>query len=113
MSTLENFREVSVGSERLYQTCATFTEVARKLVQSQLSPTGIYDRDKDALIFPDSTSLFHPEAFQNAFEPGDMNYLDPSYATDILNDWLSGPPFPWEKFEVGTDGCDDSGRMVL
>lgn len=102
LSTLETFRTASQGSERLYQMCSTFTQVAKKLVNSEQSPIGIYNHQQDSLEFSDSshgTSLFYPEIFEDAFGPGDMNYVDPSYATDILDGWLNGPPFPWDKLD--------------
>lgn len=108
VDTLENFRNASRGSERLYQICATFTQVAKKLVQPQRLPIGLYNQQQDSLRFSDashSTSLFYPENFQDAFEPGDMNCVSPSSAIGILNDWLSGPPFPWDKFDVGFENC--------
>lgn len=106
VSTLENFRNASQGSERLYQICSTFTQVAKKLVQSHPLSIGIYNQQQDSLTISDtsrSTSLFSPEIFQNTFEDGDINCGSPSYAMDILNDWLSGPPFPWEKMDVNSE----------
>lgn len=102
LSTFENFRNASQGSQRLYQVCSTFTQVAKKLVNSEQSPIGIYNHQQDSLEFSDSslsTSLFYPEIFEDALAPGEMDYVDPSYATDILDGWLSGPPFPWDKLD--------------
>ncbi|OKL59647.1 hypothetical protein UA08_05133 [Talaromyces atroroseus] len=104
VDTLENFRNVSQGSERLYQICVTFTQIAKKLVQSQRSPIGgIYNQQQDSLLLVDSshsTSLFDSETLQEIFDSDDMNGVNPSYAMDTLNDWLSGPPFPWDKLDV-------------
>ncbi|KAJ0422367.1 fungal-specific transcription factor domain-containing protein [Aspergillus carlsbadensis] len=132
LSTLQTFRYTSRGSETLYQICATFTQVARKLVSSQQwLPTmgGIYTQQhqqrqqqdqyqKDKLrvsdIAQNPSSLFEPQFFQDALYAGaghsdgnstpamtDSGTLDPAYTSDILNDWLNGPPFPWERL----DGC--------
>ena len=102
VGTLENFRNASQGSERFYQICATFTQIAKRLVQQEQSPIGVYNEQQDSLSFPDisqGTSTFHPGDFQDAFQSGTMSFLNPSSTTDILNDWLSGPPFPWEIFD--------------
>lgn len=102
VGTLENFRNISQGSENLYQICAAFTQVARKLVQSQSLPEGTPNSQLDALQFSGShnTTLFDPEILQDGFESGEIDGIHPSYAMDILSDWLSGPPFPWDKFDV-------------
>lgn len=103
MGTLENSRNTSQSSERFFTICATFTEIAKKLVQSQRTSIGIYNQQQDSLRFPDTLhgmSPFYPENAQNASESGAMNHASPSSAIGILNDWLSGPPFPWDKFEV-------------
>ncbi|OQE35353.1 hypothetical protein PENCOP_c013G02517 [Penicillium coprophilum] len=110
VGTLENFRSSSQGSERLYQICATFTQVARKLVQSQQSPVGSYNQQQNSLRISDTshgTSLFPPEVIQDTFGSSDLNSVNP-YAIDILNDWLSGPPFPWDKIDVDFDNSHSS-----
>lgn len=67
------------------------------------SPIGIHNHQQDSLEFSDAshgTSLFYPEILEAASESGHMNYIDPSYATDILDGWLSGPPFPWDELDM-------------
>ncbi|PWY83839.1 hypothetical protein BO94DRAFT_599265 [Aspergillus sclerotioniger CBS 115572] len=44
LATFENFRQAYQSSERLYEICATFTQIADKLVHSQRSSIGIYDQ---------------------------------------------------------------------
>lgn len=100
VGTLENFRSASQGSESLYQICVTFAQVAKKLVQSERVPVGTYDQEQDSLQFADTSSLLDPEILQDGFESGEMTGVHPSYAMDILGDWLSGPPFPWDNFDV-------------
>lgn len=102
VSTLENFRKVSRGSERLYQICATFAHLAKKLIQSQLLPTGINHQQGDSIGLSDisgSTSPFHPEIFEDVFGVEDFDLLS-SYATDILHDWANGQLLSWEKFDT-------------
>jgi hypothetical protein len=123
LSTLQTFRHTSRGSENLYQICATFTQVAKKLVSSQQwLPTmgGVYTQQQqqghqqDTLrvsdISQNPSSLFEPQFFQDALYDGPssdagLGSLDPAYTSDILNDWLSGPPFPWERLGVDFGGC--------
>ncbi|PYI01184.1 hypothetical protein BO78DRAFT_354092 [Aspergillus sclerotiicarbonarius CBS 121057] len=101
LATFENFRKASQGSERLYQICATFTQIA-KLVQSQRLSIGTYNQQDDSLILSEisgDTSIFHPDTFQDMFEIDDVNRVTSLYATDILNDWFSGQPFLWDRFD--------------
>ncbi|KAL3495481.1 hypothetical protein BJX62DRAFT_233473 [Aspergillus germanicus] len=124
LSTLQAFRHTSRGSENLYQICATFIQVAQKLVSSQQwLPTmgGLYtqhhqDQQQETLRVSDmlqnpSSSLFEPQFFQDALYDGSsatadlLGSVDPAYTSDILNDWLSGPPFPWERLDVELGGC--------
>lgn len=82
-------------------------------MHSQSSPAVIFDQDGDTLIFPDNTSFLNPEALQYIDQTGDMNNFDPAYATNILNDWLSGPPFPWDDFEGGFETGQQSSHGFL
>ncbi|RAL02337.1 fungal specific transcription factor domain-containing protein [Aspergillus ibericus CBS 121593] len=88
LTTFENFRKASQGSEHLYQICATFTQIAERLDQSRLS-IGTYNQEDDSLKLSDqseTTPLFHPDTFQDMFEIDDMTRVTSLYATDILND---------------------------
>ncbi|XHG04012.1 hypothetical protein AWENTII_007296 [Aspergillus wentii] len=120
LSTLKSFRSFSRGSENLYQICSTFTQVARKLVQSQQwLPTtgGVYTQQQQQGPLPildisQNPSLFEPGFFQDALFDGSsaanlggFDGLDPTYTSDILNGWLSGPPFPWDKLDVDFGNC--------
>ncbi|KAL3447877.1 fungal-specific transcription factor domain-containing protein [Aspergillus insuetus] len=129
LSTLQTFRHTSRSSENLYQICATFTQVANKLVSSQQwLPTmgGVYTQhqhqhqqqpqhqQQDTLrvsdILQNPSSLFEPQFFQDALFDGSssdagLGSLDPAYTSDILNDWLSGPPFSWERLDAELGGC--------
>jgi hypothetical protein len=54
-------------------------------------------------------SLFEPQFFEDALFDGSssdagLGSFDPAYTSDILNDWLNGPPFPWERLDVGFGG---------
>jgi hypothetical protein len=56
------------------------------------------------------SSLFEPQFFEDALYDGssataDLGSFNPAYTSDILNDWLSGPPFPWERLDVDFRGC--------
>ena len=100
--SLETFRKVSQGAERLYQVCAPFTNIAEKLVQSQQLSVGIYNEQKDSLRLPDTpgdTSMFHPEDLQNVLDMDNENEATSLYATDLLNEFLSGEPFLWNRFD--------------
>lgn len=104
--SFETFRKVSQGAERLYQICATFTNIAEKLVQSQQLSVGIDNEQKDSLRLPDTpgdTSMFHPEDLQNVLDMDNGDGATSLYATDLLNEFLSGEPFLWNRFdfEVG------------
>ncbi|GLA74045.1 hypothetical protein AtubIFM55763_004986 [Aspergillus tubingensis] len=102
VGSFETFRKVSQGAERLYQICATFTNLAEKLVQSQQLSVGIYNEQKDSLKLPDTpgdTSMFHPEDLQNVLDMNNGDGATSLYATDLLNEFLSGEPFLWNRFD--------------
>ncbi|KAJ5371262.1 uncharacterized protein N7496_007354 [Penicillium cataractarum] len=112
--TLQAFRTTSRGYENLYLICSTFIQVAKKPVSSQQrlpSIGGIYATQhqlQDSLRVSDMAqkpTLFEPEFFQDALSADfstheDVGLLDPAYTADILNDWLNGPPFPWERLDM-------------
>ncbi|KAL4887665.1 hypothetical protein BJY04DRAFT_225557 [Aspergillus karnatakaensis] len=103
VATFENFRKTSHGSERLYQICATFAQLAEKIIESQLSPIGIYDNVEDSLVLEDvsgASSFFNQDTFQDLFDIDDANRASSLYATDVLNDWVGGDPFLWDKFDM-------------
>ncbi|GFN11553.1 fungal specific transcription factor domain-containing protein [Aspergillus tubingensis] len=104
--SFETFRKVSLGAERLYQICATLTNIAEKLLQSQQLSVGIYNEQEDSLRLPDTpgdTSMFHAEDLQNVLDMDNGDEATSLYATDLLNEFLSGEPFLWNRFdfEVG------------
>ena len=51
---LRSMRSASKGSERLYQICATFSHLARRLVEDRLSCVGTYNQQDNSLLFLDS-----------------------------------------------------------
>ncbi|OJZ85405.1 hypothetical protein ASPFODRAFT_62051 [Aspergillus luchuensis CBS 106.47] len=101
--SFETFRKVSQGAERLYQICATFTNIAEKLLQSQQLSVGIYNEQEDSLRLPDTpgdTSMFHAEDLQNVLDMDNVDGATSLYATELLNEFLSGEPFLWNRFDL-------------
>ncbi|RAH59273.1 hypothetical protein BO85DRAFT_418572 [Aspergillus piperis CBS 112811] len=101
--SFETFRKVSQGAERLYQICATFTNIAEKLLQSQQLSVGIYNEQEDSLRLPDTpgdTSMFHAEDLQNVLDMDNVDGATSLYATELLNEFLSGEPFMWNRFDL-------------
>lgn len=101
--SFETFRKVSQGAERLYQICATFTNIAEKLLQSQQLSVGIYNEKDDSLRLPDTpgdTSMFHAEDLQNVLDMDNVDEATSLYATELLNEFLSGEPFLWNRFDL-------------
>ncbi|KAL3429318.1 hypothetical protein BDV09DRAFT_203046 [Aspergillus tetrazonus] len=80
VATLEGFRGASKGSERLYQICAGFSQIASSL-ESEIS-----------------TIQFLPETLEDILGSfsDDANTF---YATDLLKDWFSGQPFFGNRFD--------------
>lgn len=74
MSSLASSRKVSVVQSVFTRHAPVLSRSLKSCAVTAVSSRYL-GRDKDTSIFPDSTSLFHPEAFQNAFDPGDMNHL--------------------------------------
>ncbi|PYH34003.1 uncharacterized protein BO87DRAFT_426275 [Aspergillus neoniger CBS 115656] len=104
--SFETFRKVSQGAEHLYQICATFTNIAEKLLQSQQLSVGINNEQEDSLRLPDTPgdpSMFIAEDLQNVLDMDNGDGATSLYATDLLNEFLSGEPFLWNRFdfEVG------------
>ncbi|KAI2885964.1 transcriptional regulator family: Fungal Specific TF [Aspergillus niger] len=102
VGTFETFRKVSHGAERLYQVCTTFTNIAEKIIQSQQSSVGIYDQQGSSLRLPDtpgSMTRFHPEDLQDMLDIENGDRATSLYASDLLNEFLSGEPFSWNRFD--------------
>ncbi|KAI3002254.1 hypothetical protein CBS147346_6088 [Aspergillus niger] len=105
VGTFETFRKVSHGAERLYQVCTTFTSIAEKIIQSQQSSVGIYDQQGNSLRLPDtpgSMTRFHPEDLQDMLDIENGDRATSLYASDLLNEFLSGEPFSWNRFDYDT-----------
>ncbi|KAL4917014.1 fungal-specific transcription factor domain-containing protein [Aspergillus aurantiobrunneus] len=112
LSTLEAFRSTSRGSENLYQICFTYTRVAKKLVSSQQwLPTLGGQASLRVSDISQNPSLFEPEFLQDAplsdssAADMDLETLDPVHRSDLLNEWLNGPSFPWERLEMDFGNC--------
>ncbi|KAI3062566.1 transcriptional regulator family: Fungal Specific TF [Aspergillus niger] len=102
VGTFETFRKVSHGAERLYQVRTTFTNIAEKIIQSQQSSVGIYDQQGSSLRLPDtpgSMTRFHPEDLQDMLDIENGDRATSLYASDLLNEFLSGEPFSWNRFD--------------
>ncbi|PYH46369.1 fungal specific transcription factor domain-containing protein [Aspergillus saccharolyticus JOP 1030-1] len=107
VDTLKNLRDTSsqgAGSQRLYQICATFAQLAQKLVESVPSVSvGTYNQEDDSLRLSDAGDLaafpFQPNTLQDLVAIDDVNRVTSTYATDFLNEWITGQPFLWNRFD--------------
>ncbi|RAH80848.1 hypothetical protein BO86DRAFT_364181 [Aspergillus japonicus CBS 114.51] len=101
VGTLENLRsppsQQTSGAECLYQICATFAQLAQKLVESSAFPGGVDGPSKgpsqlaggDVGVAEDGAGFGFPaETFSDVF--GDVDF-DP--AGELLNEWMGGQPF--------------------
>ncbi|RAH48306.1 fungal specific transcription factor domain-containing protein [Aspergillus brunneoviolaceus CBS 621.78] len=101
VGTLENLRSPSPqqtpGAERLYQICATFAQLAQKLVESPAFAGGVDNPSEDparlagedVAVGDDGAGFGFPaETFEEVF--GDVA-LNP--AGDVLGEWMGGQPF--------------------
>lgn len=96
VKTLQQTRDVSSASERLYNICANFVAVSRGLVEAQKSCVGRYDEQRDALeLFNDSQygHLFFSDSQQEELGFDMTTYLtNPEVQTmsAVLEGWDSG-----------------------
>lgn len=101
--TLYHARHVSSASERLYNVCSSFAQMARGLVDAKKSCVGQYNQQKDSLQLD---HLQHSGATLSN-SPGDvaamdmMSYLTFPEAQDVsalLGSWDQGQPTALDLF---------------
>ncbi|RDW74641.1 Zn(II)2Cys6 transcription factor [Aspergillus mulundensis] len=137
VGTLETFRRASKGSERLYQVCATFAQIAGRLMDgdterlSSLSTVGTLEdthmhvpsrmlepSNTDSSPGPEFNSAIHlhRETFEDVFaslnHDGNLGVdmdMDSVFATELLDDWFTGQPFLGNRFdlEFGLSGAGE------
>ncbi|KAK6820050.1 hypothetical protein RU639_007048 [Aspergillus parasiticus] len=98
VESLQHIRYVSPSSERLYQICSTFLQIARGLVETRQSCVGAYNQLEDSLQFATdagSMSIFEPDCLQSLF--GTDTSEHPPYLADhdmcaIFDSWATGLP---------------------
>ncbi|RAH65668.1 fungal specific transcription factor domain-containing protein [Aspergillus aculeatinus CBS 121060] len=101
VGTLENLRSPSSqqtsGAERLYQICATFAQLAQKLVESPAFARGVDNpsadpprlTNEDVAVGDDGAGFGFPtETFEEVF--GDVDF---NPGGDLLGEWMGGQPF--------------------
>lgn len=98
--TLYHAKHVSSASERLYNVCSSFAQVARGLVDAKRSCVGQYDQQKDSLQLG---HIPHSGAtLPNDFAGMDMmSYLTFPEAQDVsalLGSWDHGQPTAVDLF---------------
>ncbi|KAL4816596.1 hypothetical protein BDW67DRAFT_190813 [Aspergillus spinulosporus] len=121
VATLEGFRGASKGSERLYQICAGFSQIASSLVRGPQHPATqmqTQTSSTDALMSETlrasesgiSTIQFLPETLEDVLESfnDDVNTF---HVTDLLNDWFSGQPFLGNRFDLEMEGEQGGNQL--
>uniref|UniRef100_A0A098DFN8 Xylanolytic transcriptional activator regulatory domain-containing protein n=2 Tax=Gibberella zeae (strain ATCC MYA-4620 / CBS 123657 / FGSC 9075 / NRRL 31084 / PH-1) TaxID=229533 RepID=A0A098DFN8_GIBZE len=108
VDTFRHAREIHAGAERLYQICATFARLARRMVESRNTSVGMYDQNTDSLQVAgvsQDVPLIWPEAFvqptgqgQQATSDSDVDAFLNDDMTSILADWINGQPPATEMF---------------
>lgn len=104
VQVLQSVRGSSKVSDKLYQVCATFAKLARRLVEEKNSCVGAYDAKEDSLHL--DIEVHHPALFaegeiQEAFGESLTNCLPQWESQDLsalLADWVTGQSSPMSAF---------------
>ncbi|KAF5242549.1 hypothetical protein FAUST_3261 [Fusarium austroamericanum] len=123
VDTFRHAREIHAGAERLYQICATFARLARRMVESRNTSVGMYDQNTDSLQVAgvsQDVPLIWPEAFvqptgqgQQATSDSDVDAFLNDDMTSILADWINGQPPATEMFVMGFGERKNSAALDL
>jgi hypothetical protein len=110
VDTFRHAREIHAGAEKLYQICATFARLARRMVESRNTSVGMYDQNTDSLQVAgvsETVPLIWPEAFAQPTGHGQQTTADAGVdaflnddMTSILADWINGQPPATEMFAM-------------
>lgn len=98
VESLQHIRYVSPSSERLYQICSTFLQIARGLVKTRQSCVGAYNQLEDSLQFATDAgpmSIFEPDCLQSLFGTDTSEYapfLADHDMCAIFDSWATGMP---------------------
>lgn len=98
VESLQHIRYVSPSSERLYQICSTFLQIARELVKTRQSCVGAYNQLEDSLQFATDAgpmSIFEPDCLQSLFGTDTSEYapfLADHDMCAIFDSWATGVP---------------------
>ncbi|KAE8140310.1 fungal-specific transcription factor domain-containing protein [Aspergillus pseudotamarii] len=98
VDSLQHIRYVSPSSERLYQICSTFLQIAKGLVKTRQSCVGAYNPLEDSLQFATDAgpmSIFEPDCLQGLFGADTSEHVP--YLADhdmcaIFDSWATGLP---------------------
>ncbi|KAF4968347.1 hypothetical protein FSARC_4293 [Fusarium sarcochroum] len=107
VDTFRSAREIHAGAEKLYQICATFSRLARRMVEARNTSVGMYDQNTDSLQVvgvSESAPLSWSDAFnqslgQTAEADGLTGFLNEDM-TSMLADWINGQPPATEMFTM-------------
>ncbi|KAG8671708.1 hypothetical protein FPOAC2_05064 [Fusarium poae] len=110
VDTFRHAREIHAGAEKLYQICASFSRLARRMVESRNTSVGMYDQNADTLQVAgvsENVPLIWPEAFAQPTGQGQQATADANAdaflnddMTSILADWINGQPPATEMFAM-------------
>ncbi|KAL6889973.1 hypothetical protein GGI43DRAFT_416137 [Trichoderma evansii] len=101
---LQSVRNSSKGSDKLYQVCATFARLARRLVEEKNSCVGAFDAKEDSLhldVEVHQLPLLGEEGIQEVFGEPLANSLPQWESQDLstlLADWVNGQSSPMGTF---------------
>ena len=103
VDTFRHAREIHAGAEKLYQICATFARLARRMVESQNTSVGMYDQKTDSLQVAgvsENLPLSWPGFGQQVEADANMSVFLNDDMTSILADWINGQPPAAEMFAM-------------
>ncbi|KAE8402964.1 hypothetical protein BDV37DRAFT_272511 [Aspergillus pseudonomiae] len=98
VDSLQHIRSVSSSSERLYQICSTFLQIAKGLVRTKQSCAGTYNEFENSLQFTDDAgpmSIFEPDCLQGLLGTDTSEqapYLANRDIYAIFDSWATGLP---------------------
>lgn len=99
VKTLDSARNSPASTEKLYQICAAFARLARRMVEARNTGMGTYDQRTDSLhLGPVSEDVpFNwPEPLTQSpgqhMDPEDFSGILDDDMSSILVDWINGQP---------------------
>ncbi|KAF4979220.1 hypothetical protein FZEAL_4529 [Fusarium zealandicum] len=106
VETLESAQKGHAGTKKLYQICATFARLARRMVEARNSCVGMYDHSTDSLQLAGATEDVPwnwsgpPLDMSDQTQAGGLADWGDNDMSAILADWINGQPPTMEMLSM-------------